>query len=198
MARSRSSFRSWRGRLLLAVLLVGAAIAFLDWRWLPREHRHDKVILTAARRYGVDPALVKAVVWRESRFDATAVGRVGELGLMQITEPTALEWAGEESVANFEHTLLLDPALNTRCGTWYLAKLLRRYPRADDPLPFALADYNAGRGNVLRWAKGAAATNSAAFLAAMTFPGTRDYVQAVAARRGRYTNDFAGGGLKHR
>jgi soluble lytic murein transglycosylase len=190
MARARGKFQRWRRRLLLALLVLAGAAAFLDWRWFKREHRHDSVILAAALRQGVDPALVKAVVWRESRFDARAVGRAGEIGLMQITEPTALEWAGEESVTNFEHALLFDPAMNTRCGVWYLAKLLRRYPRADDPLPFALADYNAGRGNVLRWAKGAAATNSAAFIAAIGFPGTQDYVQSIAARRSYYTNDF--------
>ena len=44
-------------------------------------------------------------------------------------------------------------------GTWYLRKLLRRYPRADDPVVYALADYNAGRTHVLRWNKGPAATN---------------------------------------
>lgn len=170
--------------------MLAAGAVFLDWRWLQREHRHDEVILAAARRHGVDPALVKAVVWRESRFDSRAVGRAGEIGLMQITEPTALEWAGEESSTNFEHSLLFDPALNTRCGTWYLAKLLRRYARADDPLPFALADYNAGRGNVLRWAKGAAATNSLAFTEAIGFPSTKDYVRAVVARWPRYVADF--------
>ena len=191
MARSRGRFRPWHRRLWLAAIFIAGAIAFLDWRWLQREHRHDAVILAAAQRHKVDPSLVKAVVWRESRFDARALGRVGEIGLMQITEPTALEWAGEESVTNFEHTLLYDTALNTRCGTWYLAKVLRRYSRVDDPLPFALADYNAGRGNVLRWAKGAAATNSAAFLEAITFPGTREYIRAIAGRRPRYTNDFS-------
>ena len=38
------------------------------------------------------------------------------------------------------------PGSNTLAGAWYLAKLLRRYPHADDPLSYALADYNAGRG----------------------------------------------------
>lgn len=181
---------NWNHRLLLAVVVVAALGAWLNWRGFQQGHRHDHVILAAARQHGLDPALVKAVVWQESRFDARAVGRVGEIGLMQITEPTALEWAGETGVTNFAHAMLFDPALNTRCGTWYLAKLLRRYPRADDPLPYALADYNAGRTHVLRWAKDSAATNSADFLAAMTFPGTRKYIEKVMARRWHYTNDF--------
>ena len=57
-------------------------------------------------------------------------------------------------------------------------------------MPYALADYNAGRGNVLRWNQGAAATNSQQFLAQMTFPGTRRYIETVAERRARYGDEF--------
>ena len=45
-----------------------------------------------------------------------------------------------------------------------LSKLLRRYTKTDSPLPYALADYNAGRGNVLKWNGGEAATNSVLFI----------------------------------
>ena len=61
----------------------------------------------------------------------------------------------------------------------------------DNPLPYALADYNAGRANVLKWAKGAAATNSALFLSQIGFPMTRDYVRAVMARRTHYRKELA-------
>jgi soluble lytic murein transglycosylase len=67
-----------------------------------------------------------------------------------------------------------------------LGRLLRRYRDADDPLPFALADYNAGRTHVLRWSAGAGATNAAVFCQQITFPGTRRYVEAVVHRRQRY------------
>ena len=87
----------------------------------------------------------------------------------------------------------MDPGTNTLAGTWYLGKLLRRYPRTDNPVPYALADYNAGRGHVLRWNTGAAATNSAAFLREMTFPGTRKYVEAVMHRREYYAAQFSAG-----
>ena len=63
---------------------------------------------------------------------------------------------------------------------------MRRYAQADNPLPYALADYNAGRGNVLKWKQGAAATNSAAFIGQIGFPGTRDYVRSVMRRYVRY------------
>ena len=55
------------------LLLVAGAIGY--WRWYEwRDHSQDVPILAAARRYAVDPALVKAIVWRESRFNAAARG----------------------------------------------------------------------------------------------------------------------------
>jgi soluble lytic murein transglycosylase len=172
------------------VLLCGA-LGGLWWgyaRW--REHRFDATILRAADRYGVDPALVKAVVWRESRFNPRAVGHAGEIGLMQIRELAAVEWSSSQGVLAFELDHLFDPGTNTLAGAWYLSRVLKRYTQTDDPLPYALADYNAGRNNVLRWNKGLAATNSSAFIAQIGFPGTRKYVQTVVRRRARYQDEF--------
>jgi soluble lytic murein transglycosylase len=151
-----------------------------------REHRYDAQILTAARKYGVDPALVKAVIWQESRFDAHARGGKGEIGLMQIMPDTALDWAGAQKIANVPDFILADPTRNIDCGTWFLGKLLKRYSKVDDPVPYALADYNAGRGNLLKWLKGTASTNSTDFVAQIGFPATRKYVQSVVKRREKY------------
>lgn len=177
---------------LAAVLLLTFAISVvLYWRhggWLERSQ--DGVILAAARRYGVEPALVKAIVWRESRFNPSAKGAAEEFGLMQLQEAAAWEWADAERIPGFGHEHCFNPATNTLAGTWYLRKLLRRYTKTDNPLPYALADYNAGRGNVLKWAKGEAATNSAIFLEQIQFPGTRAYIRAVLARREYYQSRF--------
>ena len=175
--------------IVVLVIIADAVGGWLYYRYR-REHSQDEVIRAAAARYGVDAALVKAVVWRESWFDPEVRGKAGEIGLMQIREPAAREWAEAERIAGFQHEHILDPGSNTLAGAWYLAKLLRRYPQADDPVPYALADYNAGRGNVLRWNQGAAATNSQQFLAQMTFPGTRRYIETVAERRARYRDEF--------
>ena len=175
--------------LWFAILLL-AALGSHYWRLRRLESSQDQPILAAARRYGVAPALIKAVVWRESRFDPNARGTKGEIGLMQIMEPTGREWADTEHVTLLFHQQLSDPELNTRCGTWLLRKLLRRYEQTDNALVYALADYNAGRTHVLRWAKGAATTNSAEFLRQMTYPGTREYVKSVSKKFAQYTETF--------
>lgn len=105
---------------------------------------------------------------------------------MQIREEAALEWADTEHVEEFAHEHCLDPATNILAGTHYLAKLMRRYRAADNPVPYALADYNAGRANVLRWGRGPGTTNSALFIEAIGFPGTKAYVRDVMEKRERY------------
>src|SRR5207247_1036984 len=137
-----------------------------------------------------DPALFKAVIWRESRFNPKATGKSGEAGLMQIMKETAGDWAAAQHLAQFTPRQLYDPAQNTQCGAWYLSRLLRRYAHTDHPLTYALAAYNAGPSNALKWSSGAAVTNSAVFLIHIAVPGTRDYVLAVTKRYQYYRRHF--------
>ena len=175
--------------ILFLLFLAGGSAVYWWWQgWLERSQ--DVPIRAAARRYGLEPALIKAVVWRESRFHPRRKGRAQEIGLMQIRETAAQDWADAEHLQGFVHEQCLDPATNTLAGTWYLRKLLKRYAQTDDPIPYALADYNAGRGNVLKWINGPAATNSAAFAEHIGFPGTKEYVKSVMRRYARYRPVF--------
>jgi len=175
---------------LFLIIALGAIITLFDRCRTYHENSQDKHILTAARQYGVDPALIKAVVWRESSFDPRVRGDAGEIGLMQVGKLAAEEWAEAERKTFFQHSELFDPAKNTQAGTWYLRKMLRRYANTDQPAVFALADYNAGRSNVLRWNKAAGSTNSVVFLQQMDFPGTRDYIRSILKRYEKYKGRF--------
>ena len=180
-------WRTFAG-LIVLLLLCGAGGVWWWFDW--RDHSQDAPILAAARQYGVAPALVKAVVWRETRFNPHRRGRAGEIGLMQIRPATARDWALAERVTGFTPENLLDPGTNTLAGAWYLEKLLKRYTHTDNPLPYALADYNAGRANVLKWEQGAAATNCATFIEQISFPGTKNYVRTVTRRYEHYLPIF--------
>ncbi|HOY59830.1 MAG TPA: lytic transglycosylase domain-containing protein [Verrucomicrobiota bacterium] len=202
--RSRAKTRLHRGRTWAlggaAVGLILLLIASLTlWRRTSErlDHSQDAPILEAARRYNLDAALVKAVVWRESRFHPGVRGRAGEIGLMQLTDAAAQEWAETVRAYPLPEAHLYDPRTNALAGTWYLRKLIERYRKTDDPVPYALADYNAGRANVLKWAGEAAATNSVEFVSQIAFPSTRHYVESV-IRRWRHYQQKTGFGLPTR
>ncbi len=109
---------------------------------------------------------------------------------MQLREDAAREWADAEGIEAFEHEHCLNPVTNTLAGAFYLGKLLKRFRAGRRSPPYALAAYNAGRSNALKWATGEAATNSARFIEQIAFPATRAYVLAVLDRARKYQRDF--------
>jgi len=95
----------------------------------------------------LDPALVGALVRAESRYRADAVSSRGAIGLMQIMPETGLWIAEQLGLIGFDPSTLVDPDINLRLGTWYLANLLERF---DTPRR-ALQAYNAGPSRALEW-----------------------------------------------
>jgi soluble lytic murein transglycosylase len=184
-------------KLLICLLLAGAAgLVYLSMRsgdplytlyeWISpaRFQKHDALIRAVAAEHQVDPMLVKAVVWRESRFDAQKFGTAGERGLMQVSEKAAAEWAKETNAENFRVEELFDPKTNLEAGTWYLRHAIEHWQNQANPMPFALAEYNAGPSRALRWAGNDDTKPIAAkkFLDNIDFPGTRKYVDSIIAR----------------
>ncbi len=104
-----------------------------------RGEKYDLMIHRAAQRYGVDYALVKAVIKAESNFNHQAVSRVGAKGLMQLMPSTANLLQVQDSFR---------PDENIDGGVRYLRYLLDVY-RGD--LRLALAAYNAGERAVYRY-----------------------------------------------
>lgn len=150
-----------------------------------RYWEYDDLIRDASKRYGVDPLLIKAVVWRESKFHPDKVGTSGERGLMQVGEAAAADWAKAEKVETFMPTDLFDPKVNLEVGVWYLARALERWKSKADAIPFALAEYNAGRSRVDRWvaASGRAEnTNAEQLVGQIDYPTTRKYIETITAR----------------
>jgi soluble lytic murein transglycosylase len=138
----------------LFVALVGCAVATIvvitEPPWFERIRyplRYSEYVRVHARQNGIDPALLAAVIYQESKFDARAESRSGAIGLMQLTPATAHGIAIRTGGSRFETADLLDPEINIRYGSWYLANLFHKY--GDERL--VLAAYNAGQGNVDRW-----------------------------------------------
>jgi soluble lytic murein transglycosylase len=138
---------------------------------------YEHVIRGHAENYDLDPALLAAVIYRESKFDADARSESGAIGLMQLLPDTARGIALNTGGREFVVEDLLDPEINVRYGSFYLRRLMRKY--GDERL--ALAAYNAGQANVDEW------------LAAdggIRFPETRQYVDEVLELRDVYARAY--------
>lgn len=95
-----------------------------------------------ARRFGLDPLMVLAVIQVESRFDPTAVSSQRAMGLMQLQPETARELASSLGLPWTSDELLFDPDVNVLLGCAYLSRLSERFGDLDA----ALAAYSSGPG----------------------------------------------------
>jgi soluble lytic murein transglycosylase len=143
----------------------------------PLEYEH--IVRGHARQYDLDAALLAAVIYRESKFDADARSSSGALGLMQLLPDTAEGIAQLTGGSRFEVDDLFDPEINVRYGSFYLRRLLRKY----DDERLALAAYNAGQANVDEWI--------ASGEEEIPFPETREFVDNVLEAREIYARVYA-------
>lgn len=137
--------------LFIAVLLFVSMRSDAQESLTFREMKYDKMIQTSAARHGVDPMLIKAIIFTESSFINTKVGKAGEVGLMQIRTAAAADWAKAKGVPIPSQAEMFNPELNIEIGTWYITRALKRWYSNPDFLRMALAEYNAGRSRLLEW-----------------------------------------------
>lgn len=107
-------------------------------------------VMHTVGNYGVDNALVHALIRQESQFDTDAVSPSGALGLMQVMPATAKMTAKRNDLMHNTSWLTAKPQHNVQIGSLYIAEMLDRY---DGNLPMAIASYNAGPGRVDKWIK---------------------------------------------
>ena len=186
-------------RTLTFVLILSAATAagLLLWlspdplytaqQWVAagRYREYDDAIREVAKKQRIEPALIKAIVWRESAFHADKVGTSRERGLMQVGEAAGSDWAKSEKLETFVPTDLFDSGTNLEAGAWYLRRALDHWKSKENPLPFALAEYNAGRTRVDRWIVATNMgdqANADDLMGAIDYPTTRRYVEEVTRR----------------
>jgi peptidoglycan lytic transglycosylase len=143
--------------LVVLGVVIAATVAVVDLTnppWYERIRyplRYSEFVRVHARRHSLDPALLAAVIYQESKFRAHAKSSSGAMGLMQLTPETARGIAIRTHGNAFHTSDLYNPEINIRYGSWYLDNLFRKYGSER----LVLAAYNAGQGNVDRWrAKG--------------------------------------------
>ncbi len=191
---SRARVRRRRLTVLAVAVALGAALAALISglgpdvaRELTLPLRHDDIIRQQARQKNLDPALIAAVIYEESRFrDQTS--HAGARGLMQITPETADAIAKHSGGVRFKQEDLADPQINISYGAYYLRLLIDHYGGNET---LAIAAYNAGSGNVDRWGGAAGGADHFSTAEHIPFPETRAYVENVMQRRKDYRHNYA-------
>jgi soluble lytic murein transglycosylase len=176
-----------RRRAAMAVMFLGLIVGLV---YIQNPHvpdflqrlryplKYQAIVRGHARNYHLPPALLAAVIYQESKFDAHAESKSGAIGLMQLLPSTAEGIAVHTGGAAFRTTDLWNPEINVRYGAFYLRRLLDKY--GDERT--ALAAYNAGQDNVDHWraaGKGIA------------FAETRAYVERVEKLKRVYRDVWA-------
>jgi soluble lytic murein transglycosylase len=173
--------------LLLGVTVIAALAAafgtihftrpaWYDRLWYPLDY--GDIVRGHARHYRLDPALLAAVIYQESKFKSDARSDRGAIGLMQLLPETAKGIAERTGGTAFRVSDLYDPELNVRYGAWYLRHLLDKYGSER----VALAAYNAGQRNVDHWrARGLE----------IQFPETKDFVGRVERLKRLYRHAYS-------
>lgn len=120
-----------------------------------------------SNEFGIEAALVYAIIRQESHFNTNVVSSASAYGLMQLIMPTA-----QGLNPNLTPEELLIPKSNIKYGTMYIARLLRDY----NSIPTSLAAYNGGPGNLSRWKLD---ENGDIIIDSITFTETKKYVEKV-------------------
>jgi soluble lytic murein transglycosylase len=195
--RSAPTYRRMMRRRLLALALVGGLAALAAVIVLPMLNkavkevtlplRHEDIIRQQAERKRLDPSLIAAVIYAESKFrDSTSA--TGAKGLMQIQPDTARFIADRSGGTEFRVSDLGTPQVNISYGSWYLRYLLRRY---DGSETLAIAAYNGGETNVDRWVAGSGRPRGRFGIEQIPFAETRAYVRRVQQARRDYRRRYS-------
>ena len=167
------------------LLIVAVAASFVYLRsgepdWFQRVRyplKYEQIVRGHARNYQLDPSLLAAVIYQESKFRPDAKSESGAIGLMQLQPDTAKGIAIRTGGSRFQTSDLYVPEINVRYGSWYLRHLLDKYEDEET----ALAAYNAGQRNVDEWrAQGKG----------IQFSETRAYVDRVEHLKGVYHDAY--------
>jgi soluble lytic murein transglycosylase len=163
--------------LALAVGLIVVVVPRLERtvRELALPLQDASVIRHQAAAEHLDPALIAAVIYAETKFDPRP-SSAGAQGLMQILPSTAEYLARLSGGVSFHTSDLATPAVNIAYGSYYLRYLLDHY---DGNELLAIAAYNAGLTNVDAWVAQAHAQGRQLTVGAIPFTQTREYVQRV-------------------
>src|SRR5450755_1087594 len=175
--------------VVLAVLALALVFSEVDHAVHPLglPLSETTVIREQASEKHLDPALIAAVIYAETKFDPRP-SAAGAQGLMQILPATAYFIAHLSGGSRFTASDLATPSINVAYGSYYLRYLLDHY---DGNEMLAVAAYNAGLANVDSWVAQANAAGRPLTVEGIPFPETHAYVQRVLEAQRAYRSTYS-------
>jgi soluble lytic murein transglycosylase len=174
--------------IVVTVLFVGVVASMLHTAAsnLALPLSDASIIREQAAEKDLDPALIAAVIYAETRFDPRP-SSAGAQGLMQILPATAYYLAHLSGGISFTASDLAEPSVNLAYGSYYLRYLLNHYGGNE---MLAIAAYNGGLTNVDKWVAHADAAGRQLTVREIPFPQTREYVRRVLAAQAAYRETY--------
>lgn len=157
--------------LILTVLII--VFVFLTMRRL-FPVKYNEYIEKYATENSIDTSLVYAIIKTESGFDENAKSNKGAMGLMQLTEETAL-WCGEKMGLTLTTQDIKNPETNIKIGTWYLKYLIDNTKSEE----LAIISYNAGVNRVKEWVENEVISAENVNYNNIPFEETKNYIKKV-------------------
>lgn len=185
MSRKRKKKRSGCvGVAVVALILVLCAAVFiysdmfskirLGIEYAIYPLKYEQEIIDAGEKYGLEPQLIAAVIYAESKFDENATSSAGARGLMQIM-PETFQWLCEKRGEQYSADDLYDPYISIDYGAYCLSWLYGHF----GDIYTACAAYNAGIGTVEEWLKSDMYTEDGVTLSYIPYGETSSYVAKI-------------------
>jgi len=166
-------------RFKYTVLSIVIGIMVFGWYKIPRHIypvRYKEYVIESALAYNVDPHFIFAIIKAESGFNTNAISHKNAVGLMQLTESTAIWGADILKIKRPTLDELKQPRLNIKIGTWYVSKLMKQF---NNNIFLVVAAYNAGSGNVFKWMRDGRVSKYVVEPDDIPFKETKNFVKRV-------------------
>ena len=180
--------KSGKSILFMVALILALAVAWFVADRLARRPASldiEECIAAASAKHGMPASLIRAIIWRESKFNPDIVGKANEIGLMQITEGAVSDWCRLNGKPTPSRKELFKPSVNIEIGTWYLAQAARHWDGYKSQEILTLSEYNAGYGNVSKGWKPKTPQDELK-ISDIKIASTRQYVETILAKKAEY------------
>ena len=137
---------------------------------------YEDYVLKYSSSYNLDPDFILAMIGEESRFKEDAGSRAGAQGLMQIMPATGKNIAKQIGITNFNVSMLIDPEVNIRMGSYYISQMLSNF---SGNKYYALGAYNGSPAVIQKWIAKYGNLDIDEFIESLTYDETKNYIKKV-------------------